>query len=130
MNSVKTYTYFTNQRVYELNQFDQLVFHNSMNMYEPFDDYTFSHVPPSVIHHQDNHRAGVEEGESGSVREVFTFNELGTFTMMVTEHYTKPVSSKIITIIVEKPFKTPVELPVNPMNPSKNTKPKKQCTIL
>ena len=116
MNSVKTYTYFTNQRVYELNQFDQLVFHNSMNMYEPFYDYTFSHIPPSVTHQQQNHRPGVREGESGSVREVFTFNEIGTYTMMVTEHYADSIVPKIITIIVEKPFK--------------NTMSKKQCTIL
>jgi hypothetical protein len=97
-------------------------------MYEPFYDYTVSHVPPSVIHQQQDHRPGVQEGESWSVREVFTFNEIGTFTMMVTEHHIKPIVPKIITIIVEKPFKTPVKLP---MNPSKNTKSKhKHCVIL
>ena len=93
--------YSYNQNVYTLNQSDSLIFCNSMNMYEPFEDYTFEDIPFSVTHSQDNFCPGVGEGGSGSVIEVFTFNDIGTFTMKITEMYARSNVTKLITIHVK-----------------------------
>jgi hypothetical protein len=88
---------------YHLNKDDMLIVYNSMHMYEPFCDYTFSDIPSCVIQSQKDRCPGQMEGASGSVTDTFSFTQAGTFTMTIIQmgyNYKYPNTQRNVKFIV------------------------------
>lgn len=75
--------YSSDVKEYNLAVGDKLIIRNKCNMYEPHYDYKYANIPTSVSQSIQNNQAGLAEGASGHLDNVFTFNSSGKFTMTI-----------------------------------------------